>query len=123
MLEKEDVAHGCGSRKDDWLAEEEELEAKEEAEMEMASEEKISGGRRRVIGRKARRNVCDSKRRRWRHGSDSLVARVGRAWRLDGRDGVQTDRTSGRSGRIEAASSWRSTKVKRTKVGEESVVG
>ena len=69
------MAHGCGSRKDDWLAEEEELEVKEEAEMETASEEKISGGRSGGIGRKARRNVCDSKRRQWRHGSDSFVCK------------------------------------------------
>ena len=75
VSEKEDMAHGCGSWKDDWLVEEEELEVKEEAEMETASEEKISGGRSRVIGRNARRNACDSKRRRWRHGSDSLVCK------------------------------------------------
>ena len=40
VLEKEEMAHGCGSRKDDWLAEEEEVEAKEEAEMGTASEER-----------------------------------------------------------------------------------
>ena len=123
------MAHGCGSRKDDWLAEEEELEAKEEAEMGTASEE-----RSRAVGVEAlveRRGETCATRKGGGGGTDrSLVAsqcgkesaRVDRAGRLDGRNGGKTDGTSGRCGRIEAASGWRSTKVKPTKVGEESVI-